>query len=367
MKKIMLVFGTRPEAIKMCPLLKELQKREGFLTRVCVTGQHREMLDGVLSAFGIVPDHDLCVMKAGQSLREVTAAVLDRLTPYLTEERPDLVLVHGDTTSAFAAALACFYLHIPVGHVEAGLRTYDFENPYPEEFNRQAISLVARYHFSPTEHSRENLLREGRDSSRVFVTGNTGLDALKSTVREDYAHPLLSWGQGGCLVLLTAHRRENLGEAMRAIFRAVRRVCQTHADVRVVYPVHMNPRVREIAQAELEGCENIRLTEPLDVLDFHNLLARCDFVLTDSGGIQEEAAALGRPVLVMRERTERQEGVDTGAITLIGTEEEDVYRRVCGLLDDRTLYESMAKAKNPYGDGRASQRIADILERELCP
>lgn len=366
MKKVMLVFGTRPEAIKMCPLVKELRRREAFCVSVCVTGQHREMLRGVLDAFHIVPDWDLDIMQAGQTLFDITAAVLTGMGRVLAAARPDLVLVHGDTSTAFAAALAAFYLHIPVDHVEAGLRTYDLDAPFPEEFNRQAVDLLARWHFAPTEAARDNLLREGRQTATVFVTGNTGIDALKTTVRSDYAHPLLDWASGSRLLLLTAHRRESWGAPMEGIFRAVRRAVDGHPDVKVLFPVHRNPRLRQAAEAALGGHDRIRLTLPPDVADFHNLLSRCYLALTDSGGIQEEAPALGKPVLVLRDVTERPEGVAAGGLMLAGTGEEAVYRSLCRLLEDGGLYRKMAQAGNPYGDGSASRRIGDVLERALA-
>ena len=363
MKKIMLVFGTRPEAIKMCPLVCELKSRPELSVTVCVTGQHRQMLDQVLSAFSVVPDYDLAIMKAGQTLFDVTSAILAGLRPVLEEVRPDVVLVHGDTSTTFAAALACFYLGIPVGHVEAGLRTYNLASPFPEEFNRQAVSIVARYNFAPTEAARENLLREGRDPAAIYVTGNTAIDALRTTVRADYTHPHLAWAQDSRLILITAHRRENLGEPMHHMFRAIRRIIDEHPDVKAIYPIHMNPVVRAAAEAELGGCERIRLIEPLDVLDFHNFLSRSYLVLTDSGGIQEEAPSLGKPVLVMRDTTERPEGVAAGTLKLVGTDEAVIYDSFRTLLEDGDAYRAMSRASNPYGDGHASERIADILTR----
>ncbi len=365
MKKVMLIFGTRPEAIKMCPLVRELKARENISVSVCVTGQHREMLASVLRVFDVTPDYDLSVMREGQDLFDITERVLMGTKQALEAEKPDIVLVHGDTSSAFAAALAAFYSRIAVGHVEAGLRTYDPFSPYPEEFNRRAISALASVHFAPTERARENLIREGVPSGRAFVTGNTVIDALKITVRENYAHPLLAWAGDSRLVILTAHRRESLGEPMRNIFRAVRRVAEENDGVKFIYPVHPNPSVREAAERELFGCGRIRLTEPLDAVDFHNFLARSFLILTDSGGIQEEASALGKPVLVARESTERAEGVDSGALKLVGTSEEVVYRNLRRLLDDSEEYSAMAKAKNPYGDGHACKRIADVLEKEI--
>ncbi len=362
MKKIMLIFGTRPEAVKMCPLALELKKRRAEAdTVVCVTGQHRHMLDQVLRAFRITPEHDLSILRDGQSLFDITTDILERLPPVLEQEAPELVLVHGDTTTAFAAALACYYMGIPVGHVEAGLRTYDARSPFPEEFNRRAISVVSRCHFAPTEECRENLLREGIPADTVYVTGNTVIDALRTTVRRDYSHPELSWAEGSRLLLVTAHRRENIGPPMERMFRAVRRIAEDHPDVKVIYPVHLNPQVRAIARRELGGCGRIRLIEPLDVPDFHNFLARSYLVLTDSGGVQEEALALGKPVLVMRDVTERPEGVRAGGLCLVGTDEDRIYGRCSELLASAEDYEKMAQAPNPYGDGTASRRIAAIL------
>ncbi len=355
MKRIMAVFGTRPDAIKMCPLIKELQKRAEFEILVCVTGQHREMLDGVMDIFGIKADYDLSVMKEGQTLSDITAKVIEGITPILEMEKPDIVLVHGDTSSAFAAALACFYLKIPVGHIEAGLRTYRIGSPYPEEFNRRAVSLISDYDFAPTEAARENLIKEGKDPARVFVTGNTVIDALKYTVNEE-----INCECDGRLILLTAHRRENIGEPMRRIFSAVRRVAERYSGIKIVYPMHPNPAVRSIAEEVLGGCDRISLAEPLDLVEFHNLLARSYLVLTDSGGVQEEAAALGKPVLVLRDTTERTE---SDSLCLVGTDEDDVAREFERLLDDKELYDSMKNAQNPYGDGNAAKRIADILER----
>lgn len=364
MKTVMLVFGTRPEAIKMCPLVNELKKRPEIRTVVCVTGQHREMLDAVLRAFDVVPDYDLAIMKDRQTLFDITVNILERIRAVLEEVRPDVVLVHGDTSTTFVTALACFYLQIPVGHVEAGLRTYNIYSPYPEEFNRQAVSVIAKYNFAPTELSRENLLREGRKPESIYVTGNTAIDALKTTVRADYTHPELEWAAGSRLIMITAHRRENLGEPMHRMFRAIRRIIEGHPDVRAIYPIHMNPVVREEANAELGGCDRIRIIEPLDVLDFHNFLSRSYLILTDSGGIQEEAPSLGKPVLVMRDTTERPEGIAAGTLRLVGTEEETIYRNFKELLEDRAAYEKMAHASNPYGDGFASVRIADALCRD---
>lgn len=363
-KKIMLVFGTRPEAIKMCPLVKELKTRKNVETLVCVTGQHRGMLQQVLDAFGVVPDYDLAIMQERQTLFDITTRVLQGMKDVLEKERPDAVLVHGDTSTTFAAALACFYLQIPVGHVEAGLRTYNLLSPYPEEFNRQCVSILANWNFAPTPLSRENLIREGKKPESIYVTGNTVIDALKTTVRENFSHPDLEWAGDSRLILLTAHRRENLGKPMHAMFRAIRRVVEEHEDVKALYPIHMNPVVREAADEELSGCDRIRLTEPLEVLDCHNLMARSYLILTDSGGIQEEAPSLGKPVLVMRDTTERPEGIQAGTLKLVGTDEETIYREFTRLLDDRQAYERMAHAENPYGDGHACERIADILTGE---
>ena len=365
MRKVMLVFGTRPEAIKMCPLVNELKSRPGIRTVVCVTGQHRQMLDMVLRTFGVVPDYDLSIMKQRQTLFDVTTGVMNGIRTVLEQERPDVVLVHGDTSTTFAAALSCFYLRIPVGHVEAGLRTYNLYSPYPEEFNRQTVGILSRYHFAPTETARQNLLREQRNSGDIYVTGNTGIDALRTTVRRDYTHPELEWAAGSRLVLVEVHRRENLGAPMERMFRAIRRVCGEHPDIKVIYPVHLNPSVREAAEKQLSGMERIHLIEPLDVLDFHNFMARCHLILTDSGGIQEEAPSLGKPVLVMRDTTERPEGVAAGTLKLVGTDETAIYENFRLLLEDGVAYTAMANASNPYGDGYAARRIADILEREL--
>ena len=361
MKKVMLVFGTRPEAIKMCPLVNELKSRDTIETVVCVTGQHRQMLDQVLETFKVVPDYDLSIMKDRQTLFDVTTNILNRIREVLEKENPDVVLVHGDTSTTFVTALACFYLQIPVGHVEAGLRTYNIYSPYPEEFNRQAVSIISSYNFAPTELSRQNLIREGKDPSSIYVTGNTAIDALKTTVRTDYRHEQLDWAKGSRLIMITAHRRENLGEPMKHMFRAIRRVCDEHPDVKAIYPIHMNPVVRETAREILGGDERIRIIEPLDVLDFHNFLAHSYMILTDSGGIQEEAPSLGKPVLVMRDTTERPEGIAAGTLKLVGTNEETIYKAFKQLLEDPDEYARMSEASNPYGDGLASKRIADVL------
>lgn len=363
MKKIMLVFGTRPEAIKMCPLVSELKKRKNIETIVCVTGQHRQMLDQVLEAFHVVPDYDLSIMKDKQTLFDVTINILERIKIVLEEVRPDIVLVHGDTSTTFVTALASFYLQIPVGHVEAGLRTYNIDSPFPEEFNRQAVGIISQYNFAPTLISKENLVREGKNPTSIYVTGNTAIDALKTTVKNTYNHPELAWAEGSRLILITAHRRENLGKPMKNMFRAIRRVMDEHEDVKAIYPIHMNPLVREIANEILGDDERIHIIEPLEVLDFHNFLAKSHLILTDSGGIQEEAPSLGKPVLVMRDTTERPEGIEAGTLKLVGTEEEMIYQNFTELLDNEVAYNTMAYATNPYGDGHACERIADILEK----
>lgn len=361
MKKIMLVFGTRPEAIKMCPLVNELKKRKEADTIVCVTGQHREMLSQVLRAFDVQPDYDLSIMKDKQTLFDITVAILEKIKAVLEAEKPDVVLVHGDTSTTFVTALACFYMQIPVGHVEAGLRTYNIYSPYPEEFNRQAVGIVAKYHFAPTEISKNNLLKEGKRAEDIFVTGNTAIDALQTTVREDYTHPELEWAADSKLILITAHRRENLGEPMQHMFRAIRRIMDEHEDLKAIYPIHMNPVVRQTANEILGDDDRIHIIEPLDVLDFHNFMARSHLILTDSGGIQEEAPSLGKPVLVMRDTTERPEGIAAGTLKLVGTTEDMIYSTFKSLLEDKAMYDAMSGASNPYGDGKACKRIADIL------
>lgn len=372
MKKVMLVFGTRPEAIKMCPLVKELKKRKNLKAIVCVTGQHRQMLDQVLDAFDVLPDYDLSIMKEKQTLFDVTTNILNRIKNVLETEKPDVVLVHGDTSTTFVTALACFYLQIPVGHVEAGLRTYNIYSPYPEEFNRQAVGIISRYNFAPTEMSKANLVNEGKKQDSIWVTGNTAIDALKTTVQEGYSNEHLDWVGEDRLILITAHRRENLGEPMHNMFRAIRRVLDEHEDVKAIYPIHMNPVVRQAAEdifgdTSPGGKENrIRIIDPLDVLDFHNFMNKSFLILTDSGGIQEEAPSLGKPVLVMRDTTERPEGIKAGTLKLVGTDEEVIYKEFTKLLNDETEYTRMSKASNPYGDGRASQKIADILEFGEC-
>ena len=364
MKKIMAVFGTRPEAIKMCPLIKELKSRKDMETIVCVTAQHREMLDQVLTAFNVVPDYDLDIMKSKQNLFDITINILDKIKQVLEEVMPDIVLVHGDTSTIFVTALACFYLQIPVGHVEAGLRTYNIHSPYPGEFNRQAVGIIAKYHFSPTEMSKENLLKEGKNPDSIYVTGNTAIDALNTTINPHYSHQQLDWASDSRLIMITAHRRENQGEPMRSMFSAIKRIVDEFADIKVIYPIHMNPQVREAAQEILGSTSRVRIIEPLEVVDFHNFLAKSYLILTDSGGIQEEAPSLGKPVLVMRDTTERPEGIRAGTLKLVGTQEETIYKAFKQLLVDDDEYEKMSKASNPYGDGFASKRIADILQSE---
>ena len=361
MKKVLLVFGTRPEAIKMCPLVNELKSRDCIETVVCVSGQHRQMLDSVLNAFSVTPDYDLSIMKDKQTLFDITTGILNGIGGVLDEVKPDVVLVHGDTSTTFVTALACFYKQIPVGHVEAGLRTYNLYSPYPEEFNRRAVSIISRYNFVPTELSRDNLVREGHALESIYVTGNTAIDALKTTVREDYSHSELEWAADSRLIMITAHRRENLGQPMRNMFRAIRKVMDEHPDIKAIYPIHMNPVVRQAANEELAGCDRIRIIEPLEVLDFHNFLARSYMILTDSGGIQEEAPSLGKPVLVMRDTTERPEGIKAGTLKLVGTDEDVIYENFKLLLENKDAYDAMSKASNPYGDGFACKRIADII------
>ncbi len=365
MKTIMLVFGTRPEAIKMCPLVNELKKCSDINTVVVVTGQHRQMLDQVLDTFEIKPDYDLSVMKSKQTLFDITTNILNKIKQVLEEVNPDVVLVHGDTSTTFVTALACFYLQIPVGHVEAGLRTYDIYSPYPEEFNRQAVSIISKFNFAPTELSRQNLIREGKNPEHIYVTGNTVIDALKTTVKEGYYNENLEWAKDSRLILITAHRRENLGEPMHNMFRAIKRVIDEHDDVKAIYPIHMNPIVRAAAEQELGGVDRIRIIEPLDVLDFHNFMSRSYLILTDSGGIQEEAPTFGIPVLVMRDTTERPEGVEAGTLKLVGTDENVIYDWFTKLLDNKEEYAQMAQAVNPYGDGLACERIVEILKHSL--
>ena len=362
MKKVMLVFGTRPEAIKMCPLVKELKKRKNIETIVCVTGQHREMLQQVLDCFEVVPDYNLDIMKDKQTLFDITSNIMLKIKSVLENVKPDLILVHGDTTTTFATALSAFYMQIPVGHVEAGLRTYNLYSPYPEEFNRQATGIISELNFAPTEMSRQNLINEGKDKNKIFVTGNTAIDALQTTVKENYENKELKWAQDSRLIMLTAHRRENLGKPLENMFRAIRRIVDEFSDVKVIYPIHKNPVVRECANRILGNDDRIRLIEPLEVLDFHNFLSRSYLILTDSGGIQEEAPSLGKPVLVMRDTTERPEGIKAGTLKLVGTEEENIYNNFKELLTNKSEYEKMSKACNPYGDGHACEKIGDIIE-----
>lgn len=362
MKKILLVFGTRPEAIKMCPLVNELKRRPSIETIVCVTGQHRQMLDQVLTVFNVVPDYDLSIMKQGQSLFDITANILTRIKSVLEEVKPDVVLVHGDTSTTFVTSLACFYLQIPVGHVEAGLRTHNIYSPYPEEFNRQAVSIISQYNFAPTSLAADNLIKEGRNPENIYITGNTVIDAMKHTVTKDYTHPELEWVGDDKLIFITAHRRENLGQPIHNMFRAIRRVLDEHTDCKAVYPIHMNPVVRQAAKEELSGCDRIHIIEPIEVFDCHNFESRCFLCLTDSGGIQEEVPSYGRPVLVMRDTTERPEGIAAGTLKLVGTDEEVIYQNFKEIIENRDAYDKMANACNPYGDGKACVRIADILE-----
>lgn len=364
-KKILVVFGTRPEAIKMCPVIKELCRREWADVSVCVTGQHKEMLQQVLETFKIVPNYNLNVMMQRQTLFDITNRILMEIKPILIEKSPDIVLVHGDTSTTFATALACFYLQIPVGHVEAGLRTNDIYSPYPEEFNRQAVSIISKLNFAPTEIAKENLLKENKDPKSIFVTGNTAIDALKWTISPNFKHPLIEWASGSRLVLLTAHRRENLGEHMRQMFAAIHQVLNENSDVKIIYPVHMNPEIRVLAEREFSLSNRIKLIDPLDVISFHNFLSHSYLVLTDSGGVQEEAPSLGVPVLVMRDTTERPEGIKAGTLRLVGTSKDSIYANFSQLLNDEKTYNEMSRASNPYGDGFASKRIADILAEKI--
>lgn len=359
--KVLISFGTRPEAIKMAPLVLEMKKRPEIEVIVCVTGQHLQMLEQVLSVFNIQPDYNLSVMKEGQTLFDVTTNILEGIKPVLESEKPDIVLVHGDTTTTFAVSLAAFYLQIPIGHIEAGLRTHNIYSPFPEEYNRQAVGLVAALHFSPTEQSKINLINEGKNANSIYVTGNTGIDALKTTIKLDYQNEYLDWVGEDKLILLTAHRRENLGEPMENMFRAIRKIVEEHSDVKVIYPVHLNPRVREVADKLLASHPRIKLIDPLEVIDFHNFLNNAYIILTDSGGIQEEAPSLGKPVLVMRDTTERPEGVAAGTLKLAGTNESTIYNLCKELLEEPSIYQIMSNASNPYGDGEASRRITDII------
>ncbi len=361
MIKVMSIFGTRPEAIKMAPLVKELEKRKEIESVVCVTAQHRQMLDQVLETFDIKPDYDLNIMKQGQTLAEVTTRALVGLESVIKEVKPDIVLVHGDTTTTFAGALAAFYNQVSIGHVEAGLRTYDKYSPFPEEMNRQMVDCMTDMYFAPTNLSKDNLLKQNIDESKIYVTGNTAIDAMKTTVNKDYNNEVLDWIGNDRMILLTAHRRENLGEPMRHIFRAIRRLCDEFDNIKVVYPIHMNPKVREVANEVFNGCDKVKLIEPLEVFDFHNFQNKSYIIMSDSGGIQEEAPSLGKPVLVLRDTTERPEGIEAGTLKLVGTNEDKIYEEAKKLLTDKNEYEKMSKASNPYGDGHASERIADAI------
>lgn len=368
MKKVIVTVGCRPDCIKMMPLVKELRKREGIEVKLLSTGQHRQMLDQVFEVFGEKPDYDLSIMKEGQTLFDITTNILNNVKDVLEKEKPDVVLVHGDTSTTFVTALACFYLQIPVGHVEAGLRTYNIYSPYPEEFNRQAVGIISKYNFAPTKLAAKHLIKEGKNPDTIYITGNTVIDAMQHTVRDDYTHPELDWVGDDKLIFITAHRRENLGEPMHHMFKAIRRVLDEHPDCKAVYPIHMNPIVRKAAEEELGGCDRIHIIEPIEVFDCHNFESRSYLILTDSGGIQEEAPAYGVPVLVMRDTTERPEGIKAGTLRLVGTDEEKIYKNFKELLEDTEAYNKMAHASNPYGDGHACERIADILEgKEYYP
>ena len=366
MKKVMLVFGTRPEAIKMCPIVKELEKHGQIKTIVCVTGQHREMLKQVLDVFSVLPDYDLEIMKDKQTLFDVTVSILEKIKIVLESEKPDIVLVHGDTSTTFVTSLACYYLHIPVGHVEAGLRTNNIYSPFPEEFNRQAVSIISKFNFAPTNMAKDNLLKEGHCADNIFVTGNTAIDALKTTIKPDFTHPILEWAAGSRLVLITAHRRENLGEPLKHMFWAIKKIVDKYSDIKVVYPIHKNPLVRATAKEVFGDMDRVKLIEPLDVVEFHNIMNSSYMILTDSGGIQEEAPSLGKPVLVMRDTTERPEGVSAGTLKLVGTNEETIFNAFQNLLIDIDEYNKMSNASNPYGDGNASKYITSILLNYLC-
>ncbi|MBQ6135023.1 MAG: UDP-N-acetylglucosamine 2-epimerase (non-hydrolyzing) [Bacilli bacterium] len=360
--KVMSVFGTRPEAIKMAPLIKELEKRKEIESIVCVTAQHRQMLDQVLETFKITPKYDLDIMKQGQTLSDITSRVLYGLEEVIKEVKPDIVLVHGDTTTTFAGALAAFYNQTAIGHVEAGLRTNDKYSPYPEEMNRQMVDCMTDMYFAPTELSKSNLLKENIKEEKIYITGNTAIDAMATTVKKNYTHPELDWvKEDERLILVTAHRRENLGDPMRHIFKAIRRLTEEFPDVKVLYPIHLNPKVREVAHEILDGCDRIRLIEPLEVFDFHNFINKCYMIMSDSGGVQEEAPSLGKPVLVLRDTTERPEGITAGTLKLVGTDEKTIYKEAKKLLTNQKEYDKMSKASNPYGDGHASERIVDAI------
>ena len=359
--KVIVVFGTRPEAIKMCPVVKEIKKKEGMECIVCVTGQHKEMLEQVLEVFKVEPDYNFCIMKANQTLYDITYLVMQGMREVLNKEKPDVVLVHGDTTTTFAAALACFYEKVSIGHVEAGLRTNNIYSPYPEEFNRQAVDIISSYYFAPTEHSKNNLLNEGKDAEKIFVTGNTAIDALQTTISEKHDMKWKEWCGDSRVILLTAHRRENLGQPLVNIFESIKYIINKYDDIKVIYPVHYNPKIRECVKEVLGEEERVKIIDPLNVTDFHNLINHSYLILTDSGGIQEEAPALGKPVLVLRDTTERPEGVEAGTLKLVGTKKEDICAAVENLLDSETEYKKMSDTANPYGDGKASERIVDIL------
>ncbi len=363
MKKVMVVFGTRPEAIKMAPIIKEMEKRDNIKCIVCVSGQHREMLDQVLEVFKIKPQYDLNIMKHEQTITDITVGVLTNIEDIIKKENPDIILVHGDTTTAFSSALAAFYNKVLVGHVEAGLRTYNKYSPYPEEINRQMISVLSDYHFAPTKESADNLKKEGKNEQSIFITGNTVIDSMKYTVDNNYTNEIFDWVGKDKMILLTAHRRENLGKPMYDIFTAIKKVVDDFEDVKVVYPIHLNPKIRKIADEVIGNSDKIKIIEPLDVKDFHNFINRSYIILTDSGGIQEEAPSLGKPVLVLRDTTERPEGLKAGTLKLVGTDIEKIYNETSKLLTDLDEYKKMSEAINPYGDGKASERIVDIIER----
>lgn len=361
MLRVLMVFGTRPEAVKMCPLIKQMKKTPGIECYTCLTGQHKEMLEQVMNVFQIKEDKNLNIMSENQTLFSITSKILTELEKVIHEVKPDIILVHGDTTTSFAAALSGFYMGIPIGHVEAGLRTYQMQSPFPEEFNRQAVDMITNLYFAPTEKAKVNLLNEGKEESRIFVTGNTVIDALETTVSSGYEDEILEWTKDSRMILLTAHRRENLGEPMRQMFSAVKRILEEFHDIKVVYPVHKSPKVREVANEEFAGEDRIKLIEPLDVFEFHNYMNQCYLVMTDSGGIQEEAPSLGKPVLVLRDTTERPEGIEAGTLKLVGTKTEDIYQSLKKLLSDEKEYEIMSNIKNPYGDGKASERIVQAI------
>mgnify|MGYP001666704879 CR=1 FL=1 len=363
--KILSIFGTRPEAIKMCPVIKEVEKRDNIESVVCLTGQHEEMLDQVMDIFSIKAKYNFHIMQPNQTLSMITMNILSKIDNVYEVEHPDIVLVHGDTSTAFTGALAAFYRKIPIAHIEAGLRTFDIKSPYPEEFNRQAVDLIADLYFAPTVRAKKNLIQEGKRKENIYVTGNTVIDALKSTVSDDFNSEILKWVGNSRLILVTAHRRENIGKPMENMFRAINRIVENCKNVKVIYPLHKNPKIRELTQIYFKNNENIKLVEPLDVYNFHNILARCFLVLTDSGGIQEEAPSLGKPVLVMRDTTERQEGIEAGTIKLVGTNEDSIYYETVKLLENREVYEHMSNGRNPYGDGNASNRIVSIIENYL--